>query len=316
MHKTAFIFPGQGSQFVGMCKDIYEQYPIVKETFHEADEYLGYSISDICFNGPEEELMLTENTQPAILTASIAILRLLQTMNISADYTAGLSLGEYSALVYSGALTFKDALLLVRKRGVYMQEAVPKGKGTMGAVVGLSEDRIKEILAEVSENGVISIANYNTFEQTVLTGEKDAVKKALKLAKEKGAKKAIPLLVSAPFHCNLLDSAGVKLSNDLENIIINEPLIPVISNVDAKIISNKDQIKLTLVKQVINPVLWLQSIQLMLDLGVRKFIEIGPGTALSSFVKSIASTLETEVLSESIGDIKGLEKVIVNINKS
>ncbi len=310
MTKTAFLFPGQGSQFVGMGKELYDKYPIVKETFDNANEYLGYSISDLCFEGPEEELMLTENTQPAILTTSISTLRLLIDMGLKGDYTAGLSLGEYSALVYSGSLKFKDALLLVRKRGLYMQEAVPEGKGKMGAIVGLPDNKIKEILDEASKIGVINIANYNTFEQIVLTGEKHALKLALKLAKEHGARKALQLPVSAPFHCSLLETAGLKLSKELDSIDIGDPMIPIISNVDAKIVSSKSKIKPILVKQVSNSVLWLQSIQLMLDLGVRNFVEIGPGTILSNFVKSIAKGLDINVNSVSVTNLEDVYEVL------
>lgn len=315
LKKTAFIFPGQGAQFVGMGKELYCKYPIVKETFDEANKYLGYSISDLCFEGPEEELMLTMNTQPAILATSIAILRLLNDMGIKGDYTAGLSLGEYSALVYSGVLRFEDALLLVRKRGIYMQEVVPVGRGKMGAIVGLEENVIKKIIMDASTVGIVNIANYNTFKQIVITGEEDAVKLALKLSKEHGAKKAIQLPVSAPFHCTLLETAGIKLSSELDNIDINNPEVPIISNVDAKIVNDRNQIKSKLVKQVSNSVLWLQSVKLMLDLGVRNFIEIGPGTSLSNFVKSISSELEIEIYSESVVDFEGLDRLMKNFIK-
>lgn len=309
MFKTAFIFPGQGSQCVGMGKDFYENFGIAKQTFEEANDKLGYDIAKICFEGPEEDLMLTENTQPAILTTSIAILKVLQNEGFTCDYTAGLSLGEYSALINAGTLEFSETVKLVQNRGMYMQQVVPKGQGKMGAIVGLSIESVKEIIDYASEEGIIEIANYNTHEQIVLSGEKNAIRKAVKKAKELGARKALPLPVSAPFHCSMLKPAGELLKKDLDKIIFNNPKIPVVNNVDAKIITSREDIKGSLIKQVSNSVMWQQSIELLLKEGVRRFIEIGPGTTLSNFVKSVASNLQIEVESESVGDLEALENV-------
>lgn len=308
MNKIAFIFPGQGAQYVGMGKDFYDNYHIARQTYEEANSILNYSLSDICFNGPEEDLMLTENTQPAILTTSIAILRVLQEEGFSCDYTAGLSLGEYSALINAGSIEFAQAVKLVKNRGTYMQQAVPNGVGRMGAIVGLSTNQIEKIIDYSRDYGLVQVANYNTNEQIVLSGEKKAVRTALKKAKEIGARKALPLPVSAPFHCSLLESAGKLLDNDLKRIDFKDPIIPFISNVNAEIVTDKEEISKHLIKQVSNTVLWRQSVELLIDKGVRTFIEIGPGTTLSNFVKAIAANLEIEIQSESVGDLEGLEK--------
>ena len=314
MKKTAFLFPGQGAQYVEMGKDFYHTYPISRQAFEEASDKLGVNISNICFNGPDEDLLKTENTQPAILTTSIAILRALRQEGFSCDFTAGLSLGEYSALVNAEAIGFSDAVSLVRNRGVYMQQAVPYGIGKMGAVVGLHRDKIMELIKYTREDGLIEVANYNTPEQIVLSGEAKAIKNAIKKAKEWGAKKALLLPVSAPFHCSLLKPAGEMLKADLENINFDDPKIPLINNVDAKIITEKEQIVPSLVRQVSNSVLWQDSVELMIDKGVRTFIEIGPGTVLSNFVKAIAANLQVEVISESVGDLEGL-KIISKLLK-
>lgn len=309
MNKIAFLFPGQGAQYVGMGKDFYEKFDIARQTFEEANDILGYDIAKICFEGPEEDLMLTENTQPAILTTSIAILRVLKQEGLTCDYTAGLSLGEYCALINAESLEFSEAVKLVQNRGVYMQKSVPKGQGKMGAIVGLSSDYLKEVIDFAKKEGIIEVANYNTHEQIVISGEKNAVKKALKKAKELGARKALPLLVSAPFHCSMLEPAGELLKKDLDKISFNKLKIPVVNNVDAKIITNQEEIYTSLIRQVSNSVLWHQSVELLLYEGVRKFIEIGPGTTLSNFVKAIASNLQIEVQSESVGDLEGLKNM-------
>lgn len=309
MNKTAFLFPGQGAQYVEMGKDFYKGFSVSRQVYEEANDKLGVDISDICFNGPDEDLLKTENTQPAILTTSIAILRVLQSEGFTCDYTAGLSLGEYSALVNADTIDFSDAVKIVRNRGVYMQKAVPHGVGKMGAIIGLERDRIMQLVELVKEDGLIQVANYNTPEQVVLSGEAQAIKSAMKKAKELGAKKALLLPVSAPFHCSMLEPAGEMLKADIESISFRNPKIKFINNVDAKIVTDKDQISSSLVRQVSKSVLWQDSVELMIDKGVRTFIEIGPGTSLSSFVKIIAANRQVEVISESIGDIGGLKAI-------
>lgn len=317
MSKIAFIFPGQGAQYVGMGKDFYNTCEIARQTFEEANDRLGLNIAQICFEGPEEELMLTENTQPAILTTSIAILRVLQQESFLCDYTAGLSLGEYSALVNAEALDFSDAVEIVKKRGTYMQQVVPNGVGGMGAIVGLTNDAIATVLEYAKKEGLIEIANYNTPEQVVLSGEKKAVKSALRKAKELGARKALPLPVSAPFHCRLLKPAGELLRTELEKARFYNPKIPLVDNVDAKVITDKDQIISSLIRQVSNSVLWQQSVELLISKGVRTFIEIGPGTTLSNFVKAIALNLQVDVQSVSVSSLEELEKAkeLLNLRK-
>ena len=315
MSKTAFLFPGQGAQYVGMGKDFYNTYLSSRQTFEEANDVLGINISDICFNGPDDELLKTENTQPSILATSIAILRVLQNEGFSCDFTAGLSLGEYSALVNTEAIKFCDAVKLVRNRGVYMQQAVPIGIGKMCAIIGLHKEKISELIKQLKDDGLIEVANYNTSEQIVLSGEAQVIKNAVKLAKEYGAKKALLLPVSAPFHCSLLAPAGEMLRVDLASIEFTTPKIPLISNVDAKVINEKDQITSSLVRQVSNSVLWKDSIELMISKGVRIFVEIGPGTVLSNFVNSIAAECKVSVVSISVGDLSGLKLVGEIIDK-
>ncbi|AAM24695.1 MAG: Malonyl CoA-acyl carrier protein transacylase [Caldanaerobacter subterraneus] len=284
--KIAFIYPGQGAQYAGMGKEIYEKYEEAKEIFERADEALGFNISKLCFEGPEEELMKTENTQPAILTVSVALTRVLQKRGVKPDVTAGLSLGEYSSLVLAEALDFEDAVRLVKKRGKYMQEVVPEGVGTMAAILGLPNEEVEEICRIASEVGVVEPANYNCPGQLVVSGEVKAVERAVELAKERGAKKAVVLAVSAPFHCSMLKEAGELLAKELDKVEIKDLKVPVISNVTADYVQ-KDKVKELLIKQVSHPVLWEQSVRKMIEDGVDTFIEIGPGKTLSGFVKKI-----------------------------
>lgn len=284
--KIAFIFPGQGAQYTGMGKEIYKKYSEARDVFDEASEVLKFDIAKLCFEGPDEELMKTENTQPAILTVCVALTKVMQKKGINADVTAGLSLGEYSSLVLSGAIEFKDAVKLVKNRGKYMQEVVPMGVGAMAAIMGLENNIVEDICKKASDLGIVEPANYNCPGQLAIAGEVKAVEKAIELAKEKGAKKAVLLPVSAPFHCSMLKQAGELLKYDLENISINELTIPVISNVTAQYVKSAD-VKDLLIKQVSHSVLWEQSIKRMIDDGTDTFIEIGPGKTLTGFMRRI-----------------------------
>jgi len=307
--KTALIFSGQGSQKIGMGKELYDNFAVAKKTFDEASEALGFDITEMIFNGDEAELMKTENTQPSILTMTTAALRVAQEKGISGEIAAGLSLGEYSAHVASGSLQFSDAVRLVKKRGKYMQEEVPVGVGAMAAVLGLDADTVNECCNKASEIGVCSGANFNCPGQIVISGEKEAVEKCCEYAKEKGAKRAMLLPVSAPFHCSLLNGAGEKLAKELENVTFSKMNIPVITNVTGEYIMNESDIKPLLIKQVSSSVLWEKSVVKMIDEGVDTFIEIGPGKTLSGFVKKI----NRECRTFNIEDIASLNNTLENL---
>ncbi len=313
MGKIAFVFPGQGAQHVGMGKEIVEKYKIANEIFDISSEILSLDMKKLCFQGPEEELMKTEFTQPAILATSIAILNVIEEYGLSADVCAGLSLGEYSALVYSKALNYEDAIGLVRKRGKYMQEAVPEGKGTMAAILGLNNNEIIDIIEKACLKGIVEGANYNCPGQVVLSGEIEAVKEACTIAKEKGAKKAMILPVSAPFHCSMLIDAGMKLSYELNNIKINRPLKRIISNVTADYIENSDEIKDLLINQVSMPVLWEQSVERMINDGVDTLIEIGPGKTLVGFAKKIGKKCDKNLSLYNVENIETLENLLTKL---
>ena len=305
-----FIFSGQGSQYIGMGKELYDNIPSCKKIYDKANEVLGFDLKELIFNGDKEELNITENTQPAILTTSIAILQAIKDKGINPDIVAGLSLGEYSALVASEALDFETAVSLVRKRGKFMQEAVPLGVGAMVAVLGLSKEKIEEVLVLAREKGVVEIANYNTNKQIVIGGEVEAVNYAAELLKEAGARRTIPLKVSGPFHTSLLEEASVKLEKELNNISFNNPKVRVISNVNAEFIEDKSYIKELLTKQVKSSVKWSETIEKMLDSGIDVFIEIGPLKTLSSFVKEISKERGADVKIFNIEDLKSLNKTL------
>ncbi|MGE5628424.1 MAG: ACP S-malonyltransferase [Solirubrobacterales bacterium] len=310
MGKIAFVFSGQGAQYAGMGKELYENIPASKEVYDKADEALGFKISSICFEGPEEELNITENTQPAILTTSIAAMKALEEKGIKPDVTAGLSLGEYSALVCSGVFDFTDAVQLVKKRGRFMQEAVPPGIGGMAAIIGLKPELLEDVVKNSSEFGIVEGANYNCPGQTVIAGEIEAVKAACEKAKEAGALKAILLNVSGPFHTSMLEPAAIKLEQELNKININPINIPVITNVTGEFVKDSDDIKGILKKQVMSPVQWETTINKMLEFGVDTFVEIGPGKTLCGFVKKV----NRKVTVLNVEDIESLNKTIEKIN--
>jgi [acyl-carrier-protein] S-malonyltransferase len=285
--KIAFIFPGQGSQAVGMGKDLAEEYPIARQTFEEADEALGYKLSQLCFEGPEEQLRLTEITQPAILTASIAALRVLEDRIPRPSFVAGHSLGEYSAHVASGTLSFADAVRTVRNRGKYMQEAVPVGVGAMAAILGMEFEKIAAVCQDAAQGEVCSPANINSPEQIVISGNTAAVERGAKLADERGAKRAKLLPVSAPFHCSLMKPAQDRLEADLNKLKMQKPVYPVACNVEASLVSDELRGRATLVAQVTGSVKWLQCMRLLIEQGVGTFVEIGPGKVLCGLMRQI-----------------------------
>ncbi|MDR3563852.1 MAG: ACP S-malonyltransferase [Negativicutes bacterium] len=307
MVKTAFVFPGQGSQAVGMGKELYDQFPVVQAVFQEADAALGFSITDMCFGGPEEDLRKTFNTQPAILTVSIACYKVLQQAGLVPSIVAGHSLGEYSALVAAGALSFSDAVRLVRKRGQFMQEAVPLGEGGMAAILGLDRDQIIAICGDIqAKYGAVQAVNFNCPGQVVIAGATGAVEQAIEALKQAGAKRAIPLPVSAPFHSTLLKPAADKLSAELDKVTIADASIPFVANVSGKLLTKGSDIKASLVQQAANPVLWEDCVAQILSFGVNAFVEVGPGKVLSGFTKKITKEMETL----NVEDASSLQKTL------
>lgn len=314
MGKIAFLFPGQGSQTVGMGKDLADKNEAVMAIFKRADEHLEIPLSKLIFEGPEAELTLTTNTQPALLTTSIAILEVLKAADIQADYLAGHSLGEYSALVAAGALSFEDAVYAVRKRGIFMEEAVPAGVGAMAAILGMDRGVLTELTQQVTDGGnVVELANLNCPGQIVISGSKAGVEEASNLAKEKGARRIIPLQVSGPFHSSLMKPAAEKLADVLDQLTINNAVIPVVANVSATEVTDASDIKKKLINQVYSPVLWEDTVQYLLDQGVDIFIEIGSGNVLSGLVKKVNRKVrvfavnDSETLERTVSSIKGAE---------
>ena len=312
MTKIAFLFPGQGSQSVGMGKDLAERFPVARQTFDEADDALGYKLSQICFEGPEDQLRMTEITQPAILAASVAAWRVVSEKGLKPVFVAGHSLGEYSAHVAAGTLSFADAVRTVRNRGKYMQEAVPVGVGTMAAILGMDVDKVAAVCADSAQGEVCQAANINSPEQIVISGHTAAVERATKLADERGAKRAKVLPVSAPFHCSLMKPAQDRLATDLQALTFNDPGIPVLCNVDAALVTATQPSRDALIRQVTGSVKWDQSIRALIGQGVNTFVEVGPGKVLCGLMRQIDRS-KTAV---NVEDEASLEKALSRLREA
>ena len=306
-HNTAFVFPGQGSQYAGMGRDVAEKYPVARKVFDDIDRALSFSISSLCFEGPEDQLKLTENTQPAILAVSSAIHAVLEDRGaIRRDLVAGHSLGEYSAIVSVGGLTPPEGAKIVRARGKFMQEAVPIGSGAMAALIGGSLEQVQEICNEAGQGDVLSVANINAPGQIVIAGTKAAVDRAVDLAKTKGVRRAVLLPVSAPFHCALMKPAEEKLQPILDAAHFKDLWFALVSNVDASPIGTATAVRNALLRQVVSPVRWVESVQHMISKGVRRFVEIGPGNVLTGLIKRIDSSVELI----NVSDVPSIEAFV------
>ena len=311
MGKLAFLFPGQGAQVVGMGKDFYDSYDLAKKRFAEADEALGYSISKLCFEGPADQLQLTEHTQPAILTVAVIASDLLRAEGIEPEIAAGHSLGEYAALVAAGVLSFQDAVLLVHKRGAYMQEAVPVGEGAMAAVIGLDDETIISVCAEASSVGAVQAVNFNCPGQTVIAGTAKGVETAVQHLQEKGAKKAVILPVSAPFHSTLMEPAAKKLAVELDKVQLRDAAFPVVSNYTGSLQRTAAEIKANLIAQADHPVRWIACVNTMRDFGADTYVECGPGKTLAGFNKRIDKALK----SLNVENVESLQKTLDTLKK-
>lgn len=307
--KLCFVFPGQGSQYIGMGREMYENFAGAREVFSEASDALGYDVSKLCFEGPEAELNKTFRTQPCILTASIAIQRVLSSKGVSPAVVAGHSLGEYSALVSANVVSFGDAVRLTEKRGQFMQEAVPEGRGLMAAVLGLNRDKVDEICLSL-RSGYASPANYNCPGQIVIAGEREAVEEAMKMAREAGAKRAIPLAVSVPSHCTLMAAASTRLGELLDEIEFRDPAVPVVNNAGAMFLRTVESIKTSLVRQLNSPLLWEDSVKVIGDSGIMTFVEVGPGKVLSGLIRRI----EPGAKVFNVEDVKSLEATLTRLS--
>ncbi len=306
LESVAFLFPGQGSQAVGMGKELAAMYPVAQETFDEADAALGYKLSQLCWEGPEDKLKLTEITQPAILTASVAAFRILESMGYLPSYVAGHSLGEYSAHVAAGTISFSDAVKTVRNRGKYMQEAVPVGVGAMAAILALPLATLEDVCREAAQGEVCEPANINSDGQVVISGNKAAVERAADLAKQKGAKRAVMLPVSAPFHCSLMQPAQDRLAADLKALTFNPMECPLVTNVDSQVIQSPEQARDALIRQVTGAVQWEKSMRALIAKGVHTFIEVGPGKVLSGLMRQI----DRSQTSLNVEDDASLQKTV------
>lgn len=311
MTTIAILFPGQGSQVIGMGRDLAEHHAVARQTFAEADDTLGYKLSQLCFEGPEDQLRLTEITQPAILTASVAAWRVLRERDVRPAFVAGHSLGEYSAHVAAGALTFADAVRTVRNRGKYMQEAVPVGVGTMAAILGMAPEKVAAVCSEAAQGKVCEPANLNSPEQIVISGHTEAVERATKLADERGAKRAKVLPVSAPFHCSLMKPAQDRLARDLQALDFTNPEVPVLCNVDAALVATGDTGRDALIRQVTGSVKWDQSIRALIAKGVETFVEVGPGKVLCGLMRQIDRSKLAVNVEDNASLAKTMEKLTV-----